>query len=375
MIFDGTSRLNKNSNTKKDASKKHPTVHIDVYCTASDDNLETSSSSESEDLDSSLETVFKNYQSQISHRKATNTELPYSMKKLQKKIENCISLKGSEVDNDKDEENYETNSVTDYPSTCNSSMVYDFDSSCSTIFPSKPTSFQSTPGSSKTDILREKSYSDDILYKKYLTNYRDNNFTYDEKLNLKFISDRSNDSLQTVLPHTYENFDYEDSFDEERIKSMSNSWNKKNNQNHHLEHKNSLQIKKMKEYFNKRLISDKRKNFNSTNENHNLKNDSSLKTPITSETSEAIREPMVLKNNINPNYFYKAQKFGAVVGARKKPGHHIGPIRNPDCLCEHCREFYCKNNGFSREASPVVHNGNSQNWKNALRYHVTPKIL
>ncbi|XP_067001339.2 uncharacterized protein [Anabrus simplex] len=36
----------------------------------------------------------------------------------------------------------------------------------------------------------------------------------------------------------------------------------------------------------------------------------------------------------------KAQKFGTIVGAFRKPGHHVGPSKNPDCTCVHCREYY-----------------------------------
>lgn len=47
---------------------------------------------------------------------------------------------------------------------------------------------------------------------------------------------------------------------------------------------------------------------------------------------------------IHPGKFtdplFKAQKFGTVIGAIRKPGHHVGPAKNPDCLCDHCRRFY-----------------------------------
>lgn len=39
-------------------------------------------------------------------------------------------------------------------------------------------------------------------------------------------------------------------------------------------------------------------------------------------------------------YLTRARKFGAVVGALRKPGHHVGPAKNPDCLCEHCTRWY-----------------------------------
>lgn len=47
-------------------------------------------------------------------------------------------------------------------------------------------------------------------------------------------------------------------------------------------------------------------------------------------------------------YLTRARKFGAVVGALRKPGHHIGPAKNPDCVCEHCTRWFeekCKGRG------------------------------
>lgn len=47
-------------------------------------------------------------------------------------------------------------------------------------------------------------------------------------------------------------------------------------------------------------------------------------------------------------YLTRARKFGAVVGALRKPGHHIGPAKNPDCICEHCTRWFeekCKGRG------------------------------
>ncbi|XP_037913006.1 uncharacterized protein LOC119652767 [Hermetia illucens] len=39
------------------------------------------------------------------------------------------------------------------------------------------------------------------------------------------------------------------------------------------------------------------------------------------------------------DYLQKARRFGAVVTALRKPGHHVGPAKNPDCQCEHCRRW------------------------------------
>lgn len=39
-------------------------------------------------------------------------------------------------------------------------------------------------------------------------------------------------------------------------------------------------------------------------------------------------------------YLLKAQKFGTVIRGLKKPGHHVGPAKNPDCQCEYCRRWF-----------------------------------
>ena len=35
----------------------------------------------------------------------------------------------------------------------------------------------------------------------------------------------------------------------------------------------------------------------------------------------------------------KASRFGQVVAHVKKPGHHVGPAKNPNCSCESCARF------------------------------------
>lgn len=39
-------------------------------------------------------------------------------------------------------------------------------------------------------------------------------------------------------------------------------------------------------------------------------------------------------------HWAKAEKFGPLVGSLKKPGHHVGPSKNPDCSCDTCRYYY-----------------------------------
>lgn len=52
-------------------------------------------------------------------------------------------------------------------------------------------------------------------------------------------------------------------------------------------------------------------------------------------------------------YLLKAQKFGTVIRGIKKPGHHVGPAKNPDCQCEYCRRWFSQRS-YSRDRASSV---------------------
>lgn len=56
-----------------------------------------------------------------------------------------------------------------------------------------------------------------------------------------------------------------------------------------------------------------------------------------------------------------AKRFGAVVEAFKKPGHHIGPAKNPNCSCDHCQRHFENSNYRSRACS--LDSDRVRNWK------------
>lgn len=43
---------------------------------------------------------------------------------------------------------------------------------------------------------------------------------------------------------------------------------------------------------------------------------------------------------LNREHLIRASKFGTVIDAILKPGHHIGPVKNPDCLCQNCVAYF-----------------------------------
>lgn len=52
-----------------------------------------------------------------------------------------------------------------------------------------------------------------------------------------------------------------------------------------------------------------------------------------SETSSSLQSNL---SGYTSGYLEKARKFGTVITGLRKPGHHIGPVKNPDCQCEYC---------------------------------------
>lgn len=56
------------------------------------------------------------------------------------------------------------------------------------------------------------------------------------------------------------------------------------------------------------------------------------------------REPSSMSSSLKSGTYSNdhlalARKFGNVVKTMKKPGHHVGPVRNPTCLCETCKRW------------------------------------
>lgn len=70
-----------------------------------------------------------------------------------------------------------------------------------------------------------------------------------------------------------------------------------------------------------------------------------LFTPSYSPSSQASSAQSTILDNAN-EHWARARKFGAVVGAMRKTGHHFGPAKNPDCQCEHCRRWVAERNNF-----------------------------
>lgn len=82
--------------------------------------------------------------------------------------------------------------------------------------------------------------------------------------------------------------------------------------------------------------------------------------------SEASTQPPLF--GYSSEYLDKAKMFGKVVAARK-PGHHVGPTKNPNCSCESCQRwlaerFQIRSRVFSIGEMPVLKRPSSNSTHN-----------
>uniref|UniRef100_A0A182P3N8 C2 domain-containing protein n=1 Tax=Anopheles epiroticus TaxID=199890 RepID=A0A182P3N8_9DIPT len=53
-------------------------------------------------------------------------------------------------------------------------------------------------------------------------------------------------------------------------------------------------------------------------------------------------------------YLAIARRFGSLITGRRKPGTHMGPVRNPECPCEHCRRWVLERDSVGGTSSGVL---------------------
>ncbi|XP_067631284.1 serine-rich adhesin for platelets [Eurosta solidaginis] len=75
--------------------------------------------------------------------------------------------------------------------------------------------------------------------------------------------------------------------------------------------------------------------------------------------SPAVSEASTCYIGYTQEHLLKAKKFGAVVVAARKPGHHVGPTKNPNCSCESCQRwraerFQVRSRAFSLGERPIL---------------------
>lgn len=399
-----------------DPSKKPRTVHIDVYCTGTE--MESDSSSESETA-STPQTVFESEKVRITHKRADETQLPFSVRKSRSRS------KEKKVETKRMEESDDDGASTAYPSKLSSySTIRDFSSSISSVPQTwTPYSMSSCTVLDDYDSVANTSWKDTFSDIDSLIHSRssiaqtesldfvprklfEKNQSIDETPEIERQDLLETPSQESLQPS--DSFEYANSEDRLRIKKMEEFWKNKTYSKHwrspHTERRYLLQQKKIKEYLEKRL-SDKNlpkgeskdsdsdsdgseKGWTFVKEDKEHQKTQSLLAPKISDISckspsivaiqqklsmdPSLRAPFTIVPGIYTNQRAIAKKFGSIVPVVRKPGHHIGPVKNPDCMCEHCQRHFADVGYRGRTRSmgdpPSFQ---VQNWKNIIGYPPT----
>lgn len=76
-------------------------------------------------------------------------------------------------------------------------------------------------------------------------------------------------------------------------------------------------------------------------------------SPLPSTIPSRVTSPFTTPCGERTDHIIKASKFGTVISAFRKPGHHIGPSKNPTCSCEHCCRYFEETRGRSSSMSEL----------------------
>lgn len=365
-----------------------------------------SSTSESDDFTaSSPQTVFESGKYRVTHQRATNQEMPYHLRKSgSSKSDNIMSKNISSIpESDVDDtstaypsQRSSYSAIKDFGSSFSSvppswstismssnANLPDYDSvntSWKDTFSDVGSLLQSRSSIAQTDSIG--SVPRRFLQKKESID------EYPELLqeNTAGTSSQASSRCNMHTPskgsplYPSDSFEYANSDDKLRIKHMEEMWDGKPRKMLPLDEKHALQHQKLKDCLTKR---NKLKKADVSKESDSDDSDISEKAWIISQssnrgkqtsvknvkeedvgslsdTSPTNRSPSILaiKQRLSldptlrapfmivPGQFTDqrkiAKKFGQIVNVFKKPGHHVGPAKNPDCLCDHCRTYFQK---------------------------------
>ncbi|XP_067203811.1 dentin sialophosphoprotein [Linepithema humile] len=393
------------SSAKEDSSKrKSRTVHIDVYCTGSDDA--STDDTTSEDERSTPMTVFENEDVKVTHTQAAS-DLPRGFQDVNAFLKRSAERRCASF----------RNAPMRMPSLA-STKGYDSDEVLSSLYPSRFSSYSgirdldSVPWSaaSSSTALSPCEYDSATV-----TSSKDTFSDIDSLMNSK----------SGLTP--CDSFEYANSSDRDRIRKMDTSAKTDNEKSKtwrspQIERKHLLQNRKMREYFKKHEIgwssgeseaedSDESGavgwsfmsgdgksrlvkkdsivrrvsagqtaesnaiDFDSRNKNaqeersqfaahdyvphSNILRDrigpfgSKSPSPLPSTIPSRVTSPFTTPYGERTDHIVKASKFGTVISAFRKPGHHIGPSKNPTCSCEHCRRYFEETRGRSFSLSEL----------------------
>lgn len=339
------------------SEKKPRTVHIDVYCTGTEPESDaTNTTSEDDDITaSSPQTVYESGKYRVTHQRTNTNQLPYHLRPSGSSGTSKDAINRSDV-NDKESDD---DASTAYPSQRSSYSVLNASSS-SSVPPSWST--VSVPDSTATSW--KDTYSDvgSLMQSRSSCSSLQRRF-----MQKKDSIDEYPEIIQETTLQPSDSFEYANSDDKLRIKRMEETWGDFNTKKTpHLDAKHALQQQKLKAYLIKKAssketcsgesdsdCSEKAWTIAKTSKAEEDKGSlSDSTTPARSPSIMAIKQRLSLDPSLRapfmivPGIFTDqrkiAKKFGEIVNVYKKPGHHVGPAKNPDCLCDHCRSYFQK---------------------------------
>lgn len=361
------------SNLQRKPMKKPRTVHIDVYCTGSESEEQSSNDVDPinnllNDLESNStqQTVYNSNRMKLNHTRIKDEDT------LPRRIANnnhCHSIDSSRyatlreyflaqpdpIDdaiydsnheiffNDSEMFDQSTHSLNEITKLSNPSENYSLqnETSDNCISSNYPNSSRST--------MRDLTCSS--ISSAFANSSSANLFDVESSWKETEIDEKSNSSSDGG---------YDDNFNDQlRLHSTENLWKQSNETkpNHHpIESferihqptKSNVALKFENLNVRKNVI---RPEFShSKSVDHSLSSDQ-IKTEMESDYNNLYTKKDPLCRFIpgyTREYLLKAQKFGTVITGMKKPGHHVGPAKNPDCQCEYCRRWFSQRS-YSRD--------------------------
>lgn len=398
------------SSTRGNNHKKSPrTVHIDVYCTGSDaEDSSAEDDSEAsyvhriieEESNSTPQTVYNSNQMKLNHRIADKNELPrrlanqlYERPRMPSPIQqrnNTLAKSSSKDEISESKQLLFNKHIGDQTTKQNkftmgsnrNRFTYRRDQSEDCLSSNYPNSSRSTMrdmtcSSISSGVLASSNSVNDYLE---TSSWKETDCDTSYREPGKNGESEANEKLQDIND----------------IWLQSRKWRSPEKERRFL-----LQQKRMLDYMhqNERFIEEKRGYMNNDSprfvpEKENIKSSTPVPqlkrvccgqvvtTPFQQPQAQTITQPSVHKLVLSPvqstdpqpaaekhkrvlftpsyspssqasstvdsanEHWARARKFGAVVGAMRKTGHHFGPAKNPDCQCEHCRRWVAERDQF-----------------------------
>ncbi|XP_055537529.1 uncharacterized protein LOC129725558 isoform X2 [Wyeomyia smithii] len=402
-IVSPSNTLQSQRSSLKDSKKKPRTVHIDVYCTGSDAESSStdessirsvSSSSSGSRFDTShLEpidtrtpsnathpTIFESEEMKVHHKRAAKHDIPRRRLLQQTVDQSTLSTTGSLK---------KTNSHTRKPVKRSNTKEE--------IHESKQMLLNKILGDQKDgesfpslEYLQHVT-SDDNLSSNYPFSVRSPKRDITGSSLSSALADFEEATTSAnptpsakVVIHS-DSFEYENSEDRYRINQMERLWGKQTWKSPSVERK-LLEIHNPKRRANSESDNNLSESDHSfifdnnppkPNESvHSLNSDSSPstvksnRTPsnVDSSPKRFLQQALLTVSNsatfpprswspiegYTSEYLALARRFGSLITGRRKPGVHIGPVRNPECPCEHCRRWILERDGGPHERAHSV---------------------